>query len=471
MKLSKNITLLFTCSAALLGATAACGSDDEQPIGDGDGDSNPGDGDGDTGPGGTSGLNPSDLYQGPQCAKPGGASCTGTASGIACPDGSTNAVEFTCAQGDICADGACVGQCEAGATECVGNSASRICTADGKSWVNVACQAGEICEDGMCGSEDKRVCVPGAQDCGPGGSARTCKEDGSGWDEEDCPGDTTCNDGMCEGTVCTVGATRCESSTHDFPALFRDQYLFESGGGEPAFDTIYRCVDGERWVAEPCPSEDDAQTACTYEGLNAAEVARYQGEVRSWMMEFYIAANTSEGQADALSNLKTTPVTPSIPPSAKAVCAPVDEYCGFEGEGLISQFFESPSQSRECGEWSEEEQDDRWTSFTQCEGMLPYAPRVARNYECSGLTACGLDSPESGCVPVECLPEESICDNEADFSVCDFDEDYPRDSEFDSYDSCPSESTSGVCTDSGTAPGRAALCDGESIEPIVEQLQ
>ncbi len=467
MKLDKKAALLLACTFACTSTFVACGGDDTEPSGDGDGqqggdgdsdsgggapsrgdgDANTSSGDGDSegdggnGDSGDSGDGMSSPPSGPQCDEPGGAQCTGTASGLVCPEGSTDAVDFTCAVGDVCRDGACVGQCEPGETECVGGSVQRVCTADGRSWVNIPCQNGDVCEDGACGMEGGLVCVPGEKDCA-GNTTRTCKDDGSGWDEEDCPGATECRDGLCAGSVCTVGATKCDDSTHFSGTMFE--------GAEPNYSVILRCVDGERWVTEACPSDDDTYSICVYDGVDRAEAARYRDEVNEWVFTNLIANDTNFG---------LFPEAPKLPENTSARCveAPQDRECDWR-----TAFFETPAMTRDCTDLDDPEEGNAvWKGYTECRGLPPYAPLELTETECSGSTVCSLES--RGCVPSECVPEDETCGDgesapESSFGVC-F---YEGTEAHWVYSSCPAvDEEPGVCTTQGTAPARTALCNGE----------
>src|SRR5690606_37511022 len=68
----------------------------------------------------------------PQCVEPGTSECTDSSSGIVCAEGETTGVAFSCESGEVCEEGACVGQCEPSSTQCLGSLAVRVCTEDGR---------------------------------------------------------------------------------------------------------------------------------------------------------------------------------------------------------------------------------------------------------------------------------------------------------------------------------------------------
>ncbi len=436
MKISKRLAQLFAVTSAVAGLTAACGGTDDQVD--------------DNGNGGAGGADAPATPTGPQCDEPGGSQCTGSASGLVCPTGSTNAVEFTCATGEECKDGECVGQCEAGATECVADSVARVCAADGRSWVNVQCQEGETCVDGACGLKGGLVCVPGTRECVDGENSRSCKPDGSGWDEVECPGDTACSDGACRGTVCEVGATRCDETTLDIPSAIVTSGVFESGG-QPNFGVVYRCVDGESWEIEPCASDEDAERACAYTGVSAATVSKYRADVNSWFAAFLTAMNNDGTPPPA-------PVPPALPAGAKAEC--VEVACDWE-----ATVFEGPAGARYCGSDSEEEPS--YLSFTQCDGFLPYSGTKLTNYECPTGTACGYQ--QRGCYPTNCYPNERECNGDTAYGTCSFNYDYPSSSNFQGATSCQGETPS-ACANVGSAPERDVTCGGEAPIEVSEVL-
>ena len=426
MKFPLRLAHLLLTTSAVLGTFVACGDNNSNT----DDDSNGGAG-GEGNPGVSS------------CVRPGESWCVGTASGLTCPEGVNDPVEFTCANGDICDDGECKGQCEAGETECVNGSTQRVCTADGRSWVTLACQDGEVCEDGSCGLEGGLTCVPGAHDCKDDGTARTCKQDGSGWVEEDCPGETACSDGACRGSVCAVGAKKCDPATLDLPSAF----LF-SEGADPPLDVIFTCTDGEHWEVSPCPTEDEQQTFCAYSGVDPSVVNGYRAQVNNWFIGFMLSQQND-----------TAPPAPPTPPAlsefAQAEC--VVPACPWE-----MTFFESAAASRECGDYTEDgEEVPEWKAFSQCEGFLPYSNTHVEAYQCTGMTACSYYAgPNAGCSPVDCLPGEYICGSSTSYQSCD-----TYSFQFSEGVSCPDVEveTPGACAETGSEPNRRVTCDGEEV--------
>jgi len=459
MKLNKKAMALLACTFACSSVFVGCKNDDGGD-GDGDGDGSggsntSGDGDGDGNASGGSGTTgDGDGDGGPvglQCDEPGGAQCTGTASGIVCPAGSTDGVPFTCAVGDVCEDGNCVGQCQAGATECVGGSVLRVCAANGREWVNIPCQLGQVCEDGACSDEGGLVCIPGEKDCNDN-TARTCLPDGSGWEEMACPGTSTCEDGSCEGSVCTVGATKCDETAQLSAAMFE-------GYTEPNLDVIHRCVDGETWVVEACPSDEDTMSYCTYDGFSRSEAARYRQEVNSWFF-----ANFVQSPPD----FSTFPASPAIPQGMNASCreVPNDDVCN----EVFDVFFETPAMTRECVDLDDPEGSDIWTGYSECQGFPPYAPLQLVDNRCDGLTVCNAYQPDQGCALSECVPGETICVGDGEpstsYGICFYE---GSSAYFSYYQSCPDAEGGGgagpgECTDAGQAPNRQASCNGVEVD-------
>jgi hypothetical protein len=320
------------------------------------------------------------------CPEPGGSFCNGSGSGVVCAEGSTKGQEFSCAQGEVCEAGACVGQCEPNATECVGERAFRACSGDGKQWVPVACQENERCEDGAC---VELPCSEGEVRCASGTARETCVD--GAWDSSECPGQTACVDGACVGD-CTVGETRCDNSTHDLLGA-----LFGGLGGQN-FTIVWTCTDGQHWEVSPCADGE----LCTYSGVDRAETERYRSEVASWFWQAMYFENPPEGM----------PTPPPIPKGATASCQ--KDACGefFEANFVDDpfQFFESPVGLRMCGAASDEE-GSPYEAMTQCTGLPPYAPLRLAEVNCPTGTLCAPGRPQLGCAVQECdRPGESWCD-------------------------------------------------------------
>ncbi len=313
------------------------------------------------------------------CDEPGGSYCNSSGSGVVCAEGSTSGVPFTCASGEVCADGACVGQCEAGATECVGADAYRICSADGKQWVPVACQPGQKCEDGACVD----TCEEGETACKDGGTQQVC--DGGKWKDVECPADTACSDGACAGN-CTVGQTKCDPSADFLTALF--------GGDGLNLGVVWTCTDGTKWEIEPCADGE----YCTYSGVDAGEVERYRQGIKLFFM--------SEGQTEM-------PAAPTVPANSKASCTanpcPTSFFETFEENPF--DFFESPAGVRLCGDPAkvEDENYDWYGSVAECSGLPPYAPLKLNVTECPGDLQCAPLSAQTGCAKHECAVGETTC--------------------------------------------------------------
>lgn len=354
------------------------------------------------------------------CPEPGEAYCNGTASGVVCAEGSTKGVQFSCAQGEICDDGACVGQCEPDATECVGEQAYRICSPDGKQWVPVACQEGQRCEDGACADIPEPVppCSDGETRCADEETQQVC-DDGE-WEDVNCPSGTECSDGACMGE-CTVGETRCDGTTHDLiNTLFSET--------PPNFTVVWSCKDGTEWTLEPCASDE----VCTYDGIDPADAAQYQNDLSSWFMELVITSGDGS---------LTYPTPPAIPAGATASCVedPCAEALDWSYTSEPFAFFESPATGvRACGLPDDE---SPYEKSVQCSGLPPYAPLKLQVTTCPEGTACAPSEPQRGCAVYECAPEETACDGDY-LQTCD-----DEDLEFDAT-SCTYGCTE---TDSGAS--------------------
>ncbi|HSC89575.1 MAG TPA: hypothetical protein VLC09_19970 [Polyangiaceae bacterium] len=379
------------------------------------------------------------------CDRPGESWCTGTASGLSCPEDGGATVAFTCASGDECNDGSCVGQCEPGATDCAGSNTQRTCSADGRQWVIEACQGGFICEEGRCGPGDGKVCIPNSTECVDGSTQRTCKEDGSGWDEVECPGETACSDNACRGTVCAVGATKCDPTADDLLNT-----MFESS--QPNLSVVYTCTDGEHWEATPCSVEDGALEFCMYSGIAPAAVAKYQSEVSAWSTAFAAAMNNDTSPPP-------TPQPPAIPAHAKASCEPAGCLEQVMYEGPLAMF---EGATRTCGK--DDDDQESWKSVRECNGVVPYAPAVESVVTCKGQTECSYNYPESGCRAVECRSGEYRCSPD----TLNYVEYCNSDGYWSGYNYCPTgEAMPGVCAGSGKYPTRTVTCDGAAYPGVV----
>ncbi len=433
MKITKRVLSILLPGVAVASLLVAC-SDDDSGSGSNTGNDQ-----------GAAGAPTVIVNTGYECPEPGESFCNGSASGVVCAKGSTNGVPFACAQGEVCEEGACVGQCEAGATECVGEHAFRTCSADGKQWVPVACQPGEACVDGACERTGVEVvCTAGEKKC-DGSTVQTCKNDGSGWDEVECPSGTECTDGGACAGVCTVGETRCDGSTLDLA-----QQIFGNfgpfSGGDANYGVVWKCVDGTGWELEPCATGE----FCTYDGIDAAEVARYKNDLYAFGMSLIFA----EGSAPVI---PAFPKPPAIPAGAKASCT-VDA-CGLDSEepffyadGPFS-FFESTG-VRECGAPGDGEEDSPYAKMSQCTGLPPYEAFQVTTVECPGETMCAPGYPERGCAIPQCVPGETYCDGD---SVVSCDEYWLE----GSWQYCGDG-----CTETGTAPNRTATCNPAPEPPV-----
>lgn len=325
------------------------------------------------------------------CPEPGGSYCNGSGSGVVCAEGSRNGVAFSCAQGEVCEDGACVGQCEANATECVGEQAYRTCSADGKQWVPVACQAQERCVDGAC----VEVCEEGEVRCKDGKTQEVCSD--GAWEAAKCPSGTACVDGACTGE-CTVGETRCDASTHDLATSFFSFNKMNLG-------VLWTCKDGKTWTVEPC---GDGKL-CSYSGIDPAEVDRYHAKIAD-----LIILSLQDGSDDPPA--RPWPEPPEIPRSATASCVedpcPADFFMGSFVEYPM-WYLLSPRGFRQCGLASDSEVSP-YEAFSECTGLPPFAPLRLNEVSCSEGLMCAPERPALGCqVPACDRPGETYCEGNA----------------------------------------------------------
>lgn len=380
---------------------------------------------------------PAATYNGPTCEAEGDAYCTGSASGVVCAEGSTNGVEFRCASGEECVDGACEGICEAGATECAGSAVQRLCAPDGHSWLSIACGDGRSCVDGECLLPGGLACTPGERKCDSADVALVCNDEGSGWDEEDCPNNTACEDGACMGSVCAVGASKCSDAMLQPPPL-----PLISGN----LDTIFRCVDGSTWVAELCPSDEESRSVCVFDGVAPSEADAYQEHVN-----------------DYFENAGAVPNPPTMPSFTTASCVEVPEFCGEMGSPEFRAWVAPKADRTTCGDYSDLENipEASWSAVTSCVGMPPFSALSVEVTRCSGLTAClEGDSPmqPASCQAVECLPTEAECADGTSYSVCDY--------ESFAWDGTIACDAAAACANSSTTDGqRSVTCGGVAVDP------
>lgn len=462
MKLSRTAFRILGATFIVSSFTAACGDDTATNDG-GAGDRN--------GPDPSSGDD-APAPTGPTCSEPGGRECTGSASGIVCAEGSTTAFAFTCATGEVCEDGNCVGQCEGGATECVGESVMRICADDGREWVSVACADGTTCQDGACLLPGGLVCTPGEKSCDGPGTTRTCKDDGSGYEEAECPADTECTEGGCRGSVCTIGDTKCDDSASEWV------YDWFEYGSEPNLSVVYTCVDGSAWVPSPCATDGETSEYCSYNNLNRADVAAFEAAVAGYSLAYQDWENAWEdyylNEGPQPSDQPPPAPTFGVPEAATAECVQTD--CGDWFWGETSYFIEyTADERRGCGDSDDEA--PAYAGWTTCVGFPPYqAPDFVEqscgdsaicttNYNgetwttaCEGLTP-DADAPLSG----DCYPGESVCTGPSSYQYCYYD----GDGSYWSGESstCPGEVPT-ACADSSTFPSREASCGGTPVSTL-----
>lgn len=312
------------------------------------------------------------------CPEPGASYCTGSASGVVCAEGSTSGVQFSCATGEVCEEGACTGQCEADAAECVGDNVVRTCSSDGKQWAVAACQAGQRCVEGACVD----TCVAGETRCKDDKTQQICGDGGQFRDVE-CPTQTACSEGVCQGE-CVVGQVRCDPSLHALTSAYIN-------APSSTFGLLWTCEDGRKWTLDTCGEGE----VCVYEGLSDAEVDRYRYEMLSFF-EF--------GGSGA-------PRPPAIPSTLNASCV-VDECTELVGESFPFIYLAVHSTGlRVCGEAGDlAEHGETSSKLSSCTGLLPYAPSKVTTVTCPDDLVCSGSNPQLGCTPpcdseLGCEPE------------------------------------------------------------------
>ncbi|MBN2802770.1 MAG: hypothetical protein JXR91_06725 [Deltaproteobacteria bacterium] len=324
------------------------------------------------------------------------AECLTESIGRVCPSDGYGWVSFTCADDEECLKGACkkTGDtlCTPGEKVCATDNARKTCDNDGSQWVVSACAANEVCTDGECLLDtDSGICTPNEKTCMSADVALKCNTNGSGYVVTDCPENTTCTDGACRGSVCEVGAIRCD----DLNALS----LFDMSSFNPS--TILKCVDGESWVGESCASGE----FCSY-GMDMSSAQSFGEDLFMFMI--------AEGQLPF-------PVL-SIPDNAVASCQKTEcMSIGYEALMNMGYMARSPfpgDEQMEC--------NDAKDGYKSCEGMPPFSAMKFIDYSCPEGTVCDpysmepLDKKDIGpsfntmcTMDTECIPGDSACVTDA----------------------------------------------------------
>ncbi len=149
------------------------------------------------------------------------------------------------------------GVCAPGETVCV-DGKLRTCIDDATGWLVEACADGEICADGACVELD---CTPGQRRCAEDGGWQQCADDGGAWGEATpCPEARVCLEGVCLEQNCEPGERACADKV---VLICDDDGLHWSR--EPCEE---RCVDGEcaEAAGADCPP---GRVLCGPEGLVA----------------------------------------------------------------------------------------------------------------------------------------------------------------------------------------------------------
>ena len=134
------------------------------------------------------------------CQIPGKAQCDDEAGGRVCAADKQSETSFTCADGEVCDEGACISAtCEAGQTTC-GYRATFSCV--NGSWSGTKCDAGELCVEDDGGARcESWSCEPGKARC-EGGVSFVCDAAGGQETSTACSGSEVCEGGYCVAATC-----------------------------------------------------------------------------------------------------------------------------------------------------------------------------------------------------------------------------------------------------------------------------
>jgi hypothetical protein len=229
---------------------------------------------------------------------PGEALCDGNLATTCAADGSGPKPGGTSCSPRQCELGKCVAiECTAGALLCSGGDVHR-CGRDGKSITLVEdCEPGELC-DADTGKCSERVCQPDLASCN-GTIANTCNRFGTGFlDPLDCADDELeCYDGKCIDRVCEPAQRFCrddnvvqcslsgEDSTLSQTCNHPLEHCEESSGGF-AFCFADVCTPGE------LSCDKNVVKRCTEQGSFPSEIEEDCGD--GWCVDGACAARTCE---------------------------------------------------------------------------------------------------------------------------------------------------------------------------------
>lgn len=218
-----------------------------------------------------------------QCAKGGNAWLP-----LACPSGTV------CSAGDCVPAGDAGGLqiCNAGAVECATEYAVKTCQNDGSEWVISLCQAGELCQAGACVPNRNGACIPNTSQCLTDTSGLRCREDGQGYDEFSCPPEAPCDGFKCMGEVCTPGETKCPDPDDEFAEEFGSDSV---NGHYFAGSDVLQCnPTGSGWDVVPCAGGE----LCVYNSLTPSEAQAYIDEYLQFYQEWLAVDQANYNSSD-----------------------------------------------------------------------------------------------------------------------------------------------------------------------------
>jgi len=401
---------------------------------------------------------------GVRICEPNEATCSNESnSGEVCSDDGTRFVEFTCAAGETCSEGACTAQCNAGDQRCASDAAAQVCSEDGNEWIPVACSPGtacvaemgcvptdegvqicepgavecatdgtvktcaddgsswiydncadnETCSEGACVFDEDSTCEPREKTCVDNDTSATCADDGSGWTAQECPDGVSCKDGVCQGSACVPGSTRC--------APLNENTFFEPSTGGPlpwtpysnSLTQLYTCnAEGTGWEISTC----DAGSYCSYDNISNAEIDQYVGELEQWFVNWYEASGVTSAQP--------FPAEPDLSDSVASCqepsCAVPHRYrtkiTAFFGLGDYTSYYGVSSFCGSVGNVGGPNYEG--SEFTECEGLPPFKNLEWVTYQCEGagevcseqfISGSFYGTYQDASCSSECDPGETIC--------------------------------------------------------------
>ncbi len=323
--------------------------------------------------------------------QPGAKECVSRAVSRVCSEDGRQWVPVACSAGTGCDDGAgathgtCVRTepdstvtvCDIGQTTCADSSTQKECEKDGSNWVYRPCPTGTTCEKDACVLDENVECAPNSGVCADKKTVRRCNDEGTGYEQHDC-GSMDCIDGACRGPVCSEGERRC------YDVREKDvvgQLL--SGTYQPG--VVYSCNDdGSAWDLALC----SAGEVCVYDGISATSVRAFVEDLKT-----------------ALQN-DTPPPVFDVPETSRAACVEPECAAPFALRGLVGEAPVSTAGSFICGDPGGE---DPLSSYSLCEGLLPYQTLHWANYACPAATECRYESTPGDSEPTTPTITGPVC--------------------------------------------------------------